>query len=487
MVFDNTMIFALNRTWPAALSILLMVLLFLLEIYTHVLGNVAYFVIAGYGLWHSGGRRQMQFIAILATVLLIVGYMVAVTFQGPADQATFFVNRLSALVATWFAYYLIMRYRRIKQKEQAQQVELEHKKLTEERLKSSLETYKAIARNFPVGWIGLLDDALNYLVVDGKGLERVNLKSADLIGQRFSSVFNAENVDAFLRQALDGRPSSFDAKYNSRTFEVQAARVLSSDKLNWIIVVVYDITTLKETESKLMKALEKERELGEMKTRFVTMASHEFRTPLTTILSSASLLASYSGNEHEKERLNHISKIKRAVKLLTDILNEFLSAGRLDEGSVRVRPELIQVKEFLLEVEHETELLRSGSQVLEVGHIGDNNFLSDRSSLKVILTNLLSNAFRYSSSGKVTLKSVAENGMWALQVRDFGMGIHTDDQRHIFERFFRGQNAMNIQGTGLGLFIVKQHVLLLGGTISFTSTINESTTFTVQLPALNKG
>jgi signal transduction histidine kinase len=194
---------------------------------------------------------------------------------------------------------------------------------------------------------------LTYIVANGRGLGQVENGTTDLVGKKFSGTLDADEAEAYLREAREGKNVGFEASFNNRTFEVNAVPFPGHQKRKWIMAVVYDITTLKETEAGLVKALEKERVLGEMKSRFVTMASHEFRTPLTTIMSSASLLANYIGESYAKEKGTHITRIKRSIKLLTDMLDNLLSFGRLEDGELKPNYELFSLIEFLNEVTRE--------------------------------------------------------------------------------------------------------------------------------------
>lgn len=457
--------------------------LLVVEIFTHVLGTVGYIAIAVYALWLSEYRNQILLISISATVVLITGYVLAISLQQPADQATFFVNRASALVVIWFAHYFTLRYRKTQEIERTQRIELEERRLAEERLRSSLEIYAAIARNFPVGWIGILNESMDYIFVDGKGLSRTGIKEADIIGQNFYRVLKAEGAEPSLMKALEGKHVSFELSYNSRSLEIHASPFHVHQKKKWILVVVHDITTLKETEAGLVKALEKERALGEMKSQFVTMASHEFRTPLATILSSASLLSMYPRDKYENEKSTHIARIKQSVKLLNGMLNDFLSIDTLKEGEIKSEYEPINLIDLLKEVEHEVESLKGGHQTLRVNHSGVDTIVSSRQFLRSILHNLLSNAFKFSNhEDQILLEVEAGNKELILRVTDHGIGIPQEEQEYIFTRFFRAHNVVNIQGTGLGLSIVKKYLDLLNGSIEFSSDLNYGSIFTVRVP-----
>lgn len=469
--------------WPSILGILLMVVLVIVEVTTHVLATVGFIAIAAYTLWLSEHPKQIFLVSISATFLLILGYILAISLEHPNDQATFFVNRVSALIVIWFAYYFTLRYRKTQCNEQTQRIELEERKLAEERLNSSFEIHKTIARNFPIGWIGILDESMKYIVADGKGLDRIGLKTMDMIGKEFSIMSETGGAQSYLKEALEGKEVSFEGVFKKRIFEIHASPFQVDQTKHWILVVVHDITTLKETEARLIRSLEKERALGEMKSQFIMMASHEFRTPLTTILSSSSLLSMYSGDKYENEKNTHIGRIKQSVKLLENILSDFLSIDTLKEGEINPLYELINLVDFLTEVAHEVDSLKGHTQMLSVRHSGEELITSDRQFLRGILHNLLSNAFKYSHpDDQILLESETTSEKLMIRVTDRGIGIPLDEQEYIFTRFFRARNASNIQGTGLGLHIAKNYIELLRGSIDFSSDLNKGSVFLVTLP-----
>ena len=238
---------------------------------------------------------------------------------------------------------------------------------------------------------------------------------------------------------------------------------------------------LEKTEIELRKALKKERELGELKTRFVSTASHEFRTPLSNILSSASLMTQYTLTEQQDKREKHFQKIKSSVTLLTGILNDFLSLSRLEEGREDVKYDDVDFGLFCLEIAEEMNPFLKRGQHIFVRHPQENVVIKmDKKLLKLILTNLITNASKYSDEG-AEIHCVVKKEAQKLQidVTDEGIGIPDEDKPHMFDRFFRASNAVNIKGTGLGLNIVKQYVELMGGRIKFKSTMGKGSTFTV--------
>lgn len=237
---------------------------------------------------------------------------------------------------------------------------------------------------------------------------------------------------------------------------------------------------VEERTRALSEMLEKEKGLNELKSRFVTMASHEFRTPLSTILSSIFLIAKYETTEEQPKRYKHIERIKSAVNMLTDILNDFLSVGKIEEGKIQVRYQEFDVKVHVENIISELNGLLKPGQDVKYTHTGATALNMDPVLLKHIIINLLSNAIKFSPAGKpIFLSTSNDNGQMVLAVRDQGLGISQEDQQHLFERFFRGENVSNIQGTGLGLHIVGKYAELMNGKIACHSELEKGTTFTI--------
>lgn len=241
---------------------------------------------------------------------------------------------------------------------------------------------------------------------------------------------------------------------------------------------------LRENEKELRKAYEKEKQLSELKSRFVSMASHEFRTPLSTILSSADLLEAYKREDQQPKREKHTGRIKSAVANLTGILNDFLSLSKLEEGKIKHQPVHFELKAFCDETLDEVHnLLKPGQQIQFAGPEKEKEVYLDKKFLKNILFNLLSNAIKYSNAEKpIDFQLQSENGELKVKIADRGIGIPEEEQQHLFTRFFRAHNVENIQGTGLGLNIVKRYVELMEGEISFDSKQDVGTTFHIRIP-----
>jgi hypothetical protein len=249
--------------------------------------------------------------------------------------------------------------------------------------------------------------------------------------------------------------------------------------------------TLQNTLEKLEKntqeleiSLQKEIELGDLKTRFVSMASHEFRTPLTAILSSATLIEKYQQETDQEKRLLHINRIKSSVSNLTEILEEFLSAGKLEDGKIELNLSTIPLSLFFENVVTELSAFRKGNQQIILEFEGLPTFHSDSSILRKILLNGLSNALKFSNKN-VILRLQATEEFIEINIIDEGVGISQEDQKHLFERFFRGGNVNVIQGTGLGLHLIDRYLELLGGEIKITSELNKGTNLYFKIPTKN--
>ncbi|MBW8687561.1 PAS domain-containing sensor histidine kinase [Chitinophaga sp. B61] len=237
---------------------------------------------------------------------------------------------------------------------------------------------------------------------------------------------------------------------------------------------------LEQSKQEVMTALNKEKELSELKSRFVSMASHEFRTPLSTILSSAFLVNQYITEAEQPKRSKHIQRIISSVTLLTEVLNDFLSVGKIEEGGVQVRTSTFDLQQHIHSIIQEMQDIVQEGQHISYEHKGATSVQLDPSLLKHILLNLLGNAIKFSGKHTVIQVHTEHTGNNViLKVKDAGIGISQEDQQHLFERFFRGANVSNIQGTGLGLHIVSRYAELMNGNITCESGLNEGTTFTV--------
>lgn len=240
---------------------------------------------------------------------------------------------------------------------------------------------------------------------------------------------------------------------------------------------------LENSKELLSNALEAEKELNDMKSRFVTMASHEFRTPLSTILSSISLVNKYNLGENNEKIGKHVQRIKSAVTNMTLILNDFLSAEKMDEGKIFIRKEELDLKALTSEVVHEMQGIFKVGQKIDHQHTGSAIAWFDKQMIRNIFLNLISNAIKFSPENEsILLRTSVSSVKIKIEITDRGIGIPKEEQEYLFERFFRAKNATNIQGTGLGLNIVLKYLEAMNGKIEFESELGKGTTFYLSIP-----
>ncbi len=245
--------------------------------------------------------------------------------------------------------------------------------------------------------------------------------------------------------------------------------------------IAIDVSDKKKAEIEILAALEKEKELNELKSRFVSMASHEFRTPLSAVLSSAYLLSKYTKAEEQPNREKHIQRIVSSVTSLTEILNDFLSVGKIEEGNIVAKNTEYDVQQQMHEIIQGVQHLFKKGQHVDYKHEGNGSIVHlDSSMMRHIVSNLLSNAIKFSVEDSVVeLTTRCDEGKLILSVKDNGIGIPEEDLQHLYRRFFRSSNVTNIQGTGLGLHIVSKYTELMNGEITCESKLGEGTTFTI--------
>ncbi|HAJ62880.1 MAG TPA: hypothetical protein DCP31_29655 [Cyanobacteria bacterium UBA8543] len=244
-----------------------------------------------------------------------------------------------------------------------------------------------------------------------------------------------------------------------------------------------DITDQKKSEE-ISRALEAEKELRRLQMRFFSMASHEFRTPLGTILGSAQILEFCAQEWSESKRIKNIHRIKNAAKNLTQLIDDILTINRAETGKLEFNPRPIELEKFCHQLVEELQVNTSAKNPITFVSRGQCPKASfDEKLLRSILTNLLSNAIKYSpQEGEVHFTLISEQEVVTFQIKDQGIGISLEDQQHLFEVFHRGNNVESIPGTGLGLSVVKKCLDLQGGTISLKSAVGVGTTVTVTIP-----
>lgn len=238
---------------------------------------------------------------------------------------------------------------------------------------------------------------------------------------------------------------------------------------------------LEEAKEEANNSLEKEKELSRMKSRFVSMASHEFRTPLSSMQLSVVLIEKYLQISDDEQILKHLHKVKHSITGLNSILNDFLSLEKLDSGVVEAQYESFDILEFCEEIAEEMQLISKEDQIIIYQHSGSEKIVRlDQNLLRNCLINLISNAIKY--SGEHTLiefSSEVNEEEYVFSIKDNGLGIPEEDQPFLFQPFFRAHNTGNIPGTGLGLNIVLRYVNLMNGNIKYESRSGEGTLFTL--------
>ena len=329
-----------------------------------------------------------------------------------------------------------------------------------------------------------------------KGAQQIKgYTEAEIIGKPISVFYTEEDNRSGeplhnLQKALkDGRYESFGLRKRKDGSVFYADVVLTpfydeGGTLKGFIKITRDITVQKKTEENMLKTLAREIELNEMKSRFVTLASHEFKTPLSVILSSVSLIEKYPETDMQDQRVRHIHRIKSNVNNLKQILNEFLSLEKLEGGIVKNHPVEANLQNLVGDmIRNMAESCRENQEIRLIFIGTPRPVQVDTHLLQNVLNNLLSNAIKYSPECS-SVNCTIEYGSAEVEIHiiDQGIGIPPDEQNQLFQRFFRATNTSGISGTGLGLSIVKKYLDLMGGSIRMTSAPGIGSTFTVSFP-----
>ncbi len=500
----------MKRLWlsltPFSWGLVLLASMYLIEYYTGVSISVGYVLLVLFILWFSWRNPYTTWLGILPTIVIIIGFFVITN----STDVAIAVNRFLAIATIWIAVIFVNRYRKAVESEELQKRQLQalFDNATEGIIFTNVSGEIVRINSAAEAMLGYAPDELL-----GKKIELlIPSRYADSHVERRTALFNNPAVRAKeggreLR-ALRKDGEEFDAEISLSYFleheqifyiafmvdiserkrqqKVIDDNVASIRKLNADLDLKVRLRTAElETALRDLELVnKKEKELGDLKSRFVTMASHELRTPLTTMLSSVFLLQNYTGEKYESQKQTHLERIKRSIHTLTELMNDFLSIGSLEEGRIKAFYSGVDIHEFLKEAMNELNPIRKAGQQLILS-VPENDVLvtTDRQMLMNILRNLVSNAVKYSPpEARIRVSCRADDPHLVLSVEDEGMGIPQKEQGEIFKRFYRAENATNIQGTGLGLNIVKKYVGILHGSIDFTSRINEGTTFTVRLP-----
>ncbi|WP_421655452.1 ATP-binding protein [Leptothermofonsia sp. ETS-13] len=360
---------------------------------------------------------------------------------------------------------------------------------SEERLRSLIENALDI--------IAVLDEAGIIRYISPSIEQILGYKPEDLVGQvAFDYVHpnNARMILSAFKKAIQSPNQAVSAEFQFhhrdgswRVLEAVGRQFVESAGVSRLVVNARDITERKQAEE-TRKALQKEKELNDLKSRFVSMVSHEFRTPLSVVVLSARLLERFHKVAPEEKQLLYLDRIQTAAKQMTQLLDDVLFLGKTELGKQEFQPSPLELVQFCRDLVEEMQLTISSGHVIHF--ICQETSLSvcmDEVLLRHILTNLLSNAIKYSPANRNIHFELTRQQSWAtFQIQDQGIGIPEIDRQQLFESFHRGSNVGKIPGTGLGLAIVHQSVQLHRGTISVESQVEVGTTFTVCLPLYSK-
>ena len=291
-------------------------------------------------------------------------------------------------------------------------------------------------------------------------------------------------VDITLRKEVEQNLVNKQNELEKVTFQIRKLNTELEKKVDERTHILQEaLEKLEQSQTELHEALDKEKQLNEIKSRFVSMASHEFRTPLSAVLSSAALLSKYTKEDDQEKRNKHIDRIKDSVKHLNDILEDFLSLGKLDEGRITADPHEFNLPEMINETLVDVKVVLKPGQKFNFKYEGEEKISADKKLLRNILINLISNAAKFSEEDSpITISAKSDGEKNVITVRDKGIGISQKDQEHLFTMFYRASNVTNIQGTGLGLHIVKRYVDLINGAVNLQSTLGRGTSITITFP-----
>jgi len=288
-------------------------------------------------------------------------------------------------------------------------------------------------------------------------------------------------TDISVRKEQEQRIIELNAELEQKVEE----RTLALQKS--ILELEEEVAKRKDAEMRISEALRKERELNDLKTKFLSLVSHEFKTPLSGILTSATLAGKYTTTEQQEKRDKHLKTIHNKVKYLNNILNDFLSIERLESGKATYKFDSFPLSKVVNEVIYNSNMmLKDGQRISYPNDIDDIIIHFDEKILEIALTNLINNSIKYSPENTVIDVDVSfSQDILEIKIKDEGMGIPEKEQKFIFNRYFRAENALLDQGTGIGLNIVQGHLENLGGSITFESEEGVGSTFAISIPIKN--
>lgn len=394
----------------------------------------------------------------------------------------------------------------ITEHKEAEILQLQHETLQKE--KEKIQEYLNLA---PVVFL-LIDTAHKVQMINKKGCDLLGYESSKILGKHWFENYislTSTNGASLTHQSMENEngllhpcfESYLKCSHNELRFMswTNVSLLDENNKLIGTLIAGEDITERRKLElrqqkyteeleeiveertKELNEALQQEKIVSEMKCAFVSMASHEFRTPLTSILSSTILIEKYNNLKIYDKVDRHVERIKSSVNQLTNILEDFLSMEKLERGTITTNRETFDLRALIIDIIEESEWMLKENQKINLVQKSAIEVFIDKKILRNMLQNLISNATKYSQTD-VEIRVYINKDILHIDVEDKGIGIPENEQEFLFTKFFRAKNVTNIQGTGLGLKIVKHYVELLDGTITFNSKLGEGTTFKLLLP-----
>lgn len=361
-------------------------------------------------------------------------------------------------------------------------------------LEVSLDRYTGLFDYSPVGYF-ILNETGKITEMSLTGAKQLGGEKTDFYDKPFS-IFIQDHLglDEYYRRKKLLQESGVSQRFESTikntdgtTFDalLELFKVKTDSKVNnEIHITVTNISDIKIHERVVEHALKKQIDLNEMKSRFISLASHEFRNPLASILASVYLLEKYNVSGDFEKREGHIVKIKNAVTGLNEILNDFISLNQMENAITKNNPVNFNIVTFIEKIIDDLKIDEARHRIVYIHNGEFQNVCIDKNLLKICLNNILGNAIKYSTKGgTIEIETTLHENPKTLviSVKDEGIGIPENEQDSIFQQFYRAKNAENIQGTGLGLDITKKLVGIIGGTIDFTSVVNKGTTFFITI------
>jgi PAS domain S-box-containing protein len=375
------------------------------------------------------------------------------------------------------------------------QLFLEYKKLSEadEQIQNQYEFFKTLINTIPLP-VFIRDKNRNFIECNAAfenfyGIEKktlINRSIADVLPGELYNQFNLKDKELF--EGLPEQHFEIDVvDKNGSMYEViiyQAPFYKKDGTADGYVAVMLDITSQKILQRETARSLEKEKELNELKSGFISMASHEFRTPLTTILASADLLEIMGPKWDDEKYKKHLVKIQNAVTYMTELIDDVLLINKAETGRMKFTPALVNVADLIKETVDNFKVIAGGNINFDVVYSPEKDlYMLDLKLFTQIITNLVSNAVKYSpGGGEIKIKAIESGTVLLLEISDQGIGIHPDDLKFLFQPFHRGKNIEGIAGTGLGLSIVQKAVEMHNGQIFVNSTPDKGTSFTILFP-----